>query len=102
MTINKQFIKLLIISATCYCGMLSAESENPYQAAGVIDAVYLDKMILIIDDQTFGIVPYAKVHTNSKYPDVYVVENLAPKMNVGMNFERVGKKSIITELWLLE
>ncbi len=102
MTIIKQFVKLLIIATTFYCGTLSAENEYPYQLDGIIDAVYLDKMIIIIEDETYGIVPYAKVHANGNYPGVYAVGNLGPKMNVGVNLERVGNKSIITELWLLD
>ncbi len=102
MTIIKQFVKLLIITATFYCGTLSAEDEYPYQIDGVIDAVYLDKMILIIEDETYSIVPYTKIHPSGNYPGVYAVGNLAPRMNVGVKLEHVGNKSTITELWLLD
>lgn len=100
---GKQAMYSLCIAVLLISSTLNAEDEYSYRIDGPIDAVYLDSMILIIEDETYRIVPYAKIHTNSKYPGVYTVENLAPRMNVGIKLEPVGNKSeVITELWLLD
>ena len=106
MTVIKQFVKLLIITATFYCGTLNAEGDSdstvPYSEAGPIERIEGNE--IVIDDIKYNIVPYAKIHANSKYPGVYVVESLTPDMIVGAKFESVAgyKREVITELWLLD
>lgn len=95
---------IVIIIALLIISPLHAEDDSvvPYLEAGLIDRVGEDNKI-VIDDTLYDIVPYAKIHANSKYPGVYVVESLAPGMNAGIKLEPVGNKSkVITELWLLD
>lgn len=71
--------------------------DYPYTRTGVINDARIDEGVIIIDDITYRIAPYAKIHSNSKYPDVYTARNLGPNMIVGMN-----PGGIIEELWLLD
>ncbi len=74
-----------------------------YTETGVIDEVRLDEDVIIISDQFFNIVPYAKINGLSKYPGVFTVENLGSGMIVGVKLDSVGNNSrVITEIWLLD
>jgi len=92
---------VLLLTGSVYAAT-SALDEPPYSEAGPIERVEGNE--IVIDDILYNIVPYAKIHANSKYPGVYVVENLTPDMIVGAKFESVDgyKSEVITELWLLD
>ena len=70
-----------------------------YTSVGVIDDVRVDEGVIIIDDLLYRITPYAKIHSNSRYPGVFVAQSLGPGMIVGMNSVSGG---LIDELWLLD
>ena len=83
---------------------LHAEDDNSlYSEVGVIDDIRLNENVIIVDDQLFEIVPYAKVHGHRKYPNVFVIQNLKKGMIVGIKLESINRKiNVVTELWLLE
>ncbi len=102
----KQAMYSLCVTLLLVSGTLNAEGDSdstvPYSEAGPIERVEGNE--IVIDDILYNIVPYAKIHANSKYPGVYVVESLTPDMIVGAKFESVTgyKSEVITELWLLD
>ena len=95
------FVSLLI------SGIAHAATDNTssplYSVAGVIDDIRLSENVIIVNDQIFEVVPYAKVHGHRKYPNVFVLENLKAGMIVGAKLEAVGNNPrVIIELWLLD
>ena len=92
----------LLISGTLYAASNDAVDALPYTETGVIDDVRLNKNEIIISDQLFEVIPYARVHANNKYPGVYVVEALKPDMIVGIKMGPGKHYRIITEVWLLD
>jgi len=102
---NKQIIYILgaVLLLTGSVQAATNAIDLPlYTETGVIDEVRLNENVIIISDQLFNIVPYAKVHGNSKYSDVFGIESLRQGIIVGVKLDKVGNNSrVITEIWLL-
>jgi len=105
MLIKKMSFSLFMsLTLIIQSGILYAATESTattlYSMTGIIDDIRLNKNEIVISDQLFEIVPYAKIHTHKNYPNVYVIQNLTKKMIVGVKFQNNSR--IITELWLLD
>lgn len=93
---------VLLLTGSVYAAT-GALDEPLYTEAGIIDDIRLNKNEIIISDQSFELVPYAKIHGNKKYPNVFTVESLTLGIIVGIKLENLGNNSrVITEIWLLD
>lgn len=70
---------------------------------GTIDAVRINEGQIVISDNLYPIVSYAKVHPSAKY-SVYVPESLKPSMTVGFRLESITgiPDPTIVEVWALD
>lgn len=88
----------LSFSIMLFTFMFSEVIAAPYNAIGVIDAVYVDDRQAVINDRTFNVASYVKIHDGSTYIGV---QHLSPGTPIGFKLNNDSSSNAITEIWIL-